>query len=143
LPEHKHGHLLDLQIKHGEGGSDLSNLEPPPDEVRVGMAVVFHMPSNFPLDPETNAHRVAIVNKVYVRTHESDTGDANEAAIDLTVFLQTDDDPGRNCTNMRVVDAGYDPDCPPGTFCLDTDSDGDELPSVGDLPKATPLTEAK
>jgi hypothetical protein len=58
--------------------------------------------------------------------------DTKEAHVDLTVFLQQGDDPGRTFPLMVVVDAPYDSECPEGTFCLIEDG-SDDLPTVGDV----------
>jgi hypothetical protein len=120
--------------------------------------VVFHLNKDFcpSADKDTNLHRAALVNKVYATDVEpeakkkatprhgngeetttppsgpSPAPDTKEAHVDLTVFLQQGDDPGRTFPLMVVVDAPYDSECPEGTFCLIEDG-SDDLPTVGDV----------
>lgn len=144
--------------------------QPLPTDLKAGMMVVYHLPKDFcpNADKDYNFHRAALINSVYATEVEAepkkksgaprhdvpatpDTPDSGpttpppatkEAHLDLTVFLCAGDDPGRTFPLLLVPDAQYDSECPPGSFCLE--SDGDDLPTVGDVTaEVNPLTEKK
>lgn len=93
-----------------------------PDDLRAGDTIIYHLGKAWKAGD--NPHRVGVVASVYK--------DRKSVCADLTIFLAGSDGDNRDAI-LSITDAEYDPECPPGTFCLTTDGASDELPSAGDL----------
>ena len=93
-----------------------------PDNLRAGDTIIYHLGKAWKAGD--NPHRVGVVASVYK--------DRKSVCADLTIFLAGSDGDNRDAI-LSITDAEYDPECPPGTFCLTTDGASDELPSAGDL----------